>query len=391
MKNNIFIPLLFMPVALSAQPKPAKILYYLDSVHVSYDPLQYHRYARGVLDLTDVAYVNKVKAAGHIFRNVPEMGYDSVAYVFTKAYIERSADDKKIPSTMTLDARWKRGEMVYFQNGRAYTGRVTDYFFNGKKEMEGFLENGRWTGISSYYNEDGQLIRTIAYTKRDGGEEQISADGAGHVYEKRYQKGGNLEVYSYYPNGALKRSYIAADKKGKVSLDYHSNGKLKDSAYARSKTARWAKKTGRFGELQGFLMTGKFDEAFRLDPGNPEIYYWRAIDKANRLQFDSAVADMDTAITLEPLEPAYAGYRALLRVKKYAYLRDREKFGADEYKLVWYLKEKPPLPVPAEEKALILRDLETAMVPAANVYRSMEYKAAYKSLLHHFHLVHRAE
>ncbi|MBO9155060.1 hypothetical protein ACFOTA_22795 [Chitinophaga sp. GCM10012297] len=380
MKNNIFIALMFTPVVLSAQPKPAKILYYLDSVYVSYDPLQYHRYARGVLEESDVAYVNKVKASGNVFRNVPEMGYDSVMYVFTKAYVERSTDDKKIPSTMTLDARWKRGETIYFQNGRTYTGKVTNYFFNGKKEMEGTLENGRWTGTSSYYNEDGQLIRTLAFTKRDGGEEQISADGAGHIYEKRYQKGGNLEVYSYYANGALKSSYIAADKKGKVSLDYHSNGKLKDSAYARSKWARWTKKAGRFRELQDLLMKGQFDEAFRLDPGNPGIYYWRAIDKANRLQFDSAVADMDTAITLEPLEPVYTGYRALLRVKKYAYLRDKEKFGADEYKLVWYLNENPPLPVPAEEKALMLKDLETAMVPTENIYRSEEYKAAYKSL-----------
>ncbi len=61
---------------------------------------------------------------------------------------------------------------------------------------------------------------------------------------------------------------------------------------------------------------------------------------------------------MEPLEPVYYGQRAITRIQKYAYLRDKTQLY-DDHRFYPYLAEHP-LNIPAEEKALIMKDLETA-------------------------------
>lgn len=346
--------MLLAAASASAQSKPKKVLYYLDSVLIVFNPMQYNYY-NGILSPADVAYTNMVPARKGL-RYAAERSYDSIAHVFTKAYIARSEEERRIPASDHLEGRRETSDIFrYYYQNKPYTGKIIDYHFNGKKEEEGMLEDGWKTGPFKRYDEDGNFYSTRTYTKEGDSLSVIHTDAAGIVFRTElFRTDESSERQWWYANGKLKKT-VSIKKHRSVEVTYHSDGRIKDSLTTWN---RFVKRRGKFEEVASLLHKKDFNAALLADPRNAEIYYLRAFQKIGDLQFDAALSDIDTAITMEPLEPVYYGQRAITRIQKYAYLRDKTQLY-DDHRFYPYLAEHP-LNIPAEEKALIMKDLETA-------------------------------
>ncbi|WP_346319728.1 hypothetical protein [Chitinophaga sp. YIM B06452] len=351
--------MLLAATSVSAQPKPTKVLYYLDSVLYVRNPLEYHIHNEGMLTPEDVAYTNMAKTRKGL-KHMAERGWDSIAYIFTKAYVARSEEEKKIPILNNLTGRLTTADMIqYSYHDKPYTGKIIDYHFNGKKALEGMMENGWKTGPFTHYDDEGHLYSTVTYTKRGDSLAVVHTDAAGIVFRTElFRTDGSSERRQWYTNGKLKS--ISIEKKHRsVQVRYHSDGRISDSLTTWN---RFVKRTGKFNQMHSLLYRKDFNAALLLDPRNADIYYLRALEKMGGLQFDAALNDIDTAIAMEPLKPEYNGQRAIIRLAKYASPHKKALPEEDFYffHFTQYLAEHPQLNIRAEEKALIMKDLEAA-------------------------------
>ena len=305
-------------------------MYVIDNVPIIYDPAPGDTIAKN-----EIEEVKVVKDAGKIFA----MGYknmDAVIFITSKEYAARPDSLKAIP---TINAMTKKnGEWFVANDKKPYTGRYIDYYLNGKKQGEGNLKNGKFTGWRKLYYRNGNLSDEIEY-----------ADGIATGTEKQYYKNGQLSLKSliddatqsgtvemYHQNGAVKRKteYKMGKAEGKTET-FYSTGALKyEETYVDGEPVKDKKREklrslfsqGVAADKEGNFKAAikKYSQCIEQDPNFADAYYALGTAKLNSMDFDGAITDFDKALTIEPLFMEVSGNRAFALIRKYEFGNSRE-------------------------------------------------------------------
>src|SRR5688500_2881162 len=148
MKRLIFSILTILTLTTYGQGTQERILYVVDSVAIIEDPDE----DNGELAETDIegltVVTNKVDIEKYGYKDL-----DKIIIIITKEFAKRSDDIKKIPTKKQIerkDGKWySKGSTV------PYSGPFIDYYFNGKKQVEGILKRGVLDGIRIVYYQNG--------------------------------------------------------------------------------------------------------------------------------------------------------------------------------------------------------------------------------------------
>ncbi|WP_119080606.1 hypothetical protein [Chitinophaga alhagiae] len=347
MFHRLIIITLFSVAALQAaaqQTKPrSRVKYFVDSVPAATAPQ---------ISQEDLAYYDVV-VYPETRKIIRFPAYDSLVFLFTKAWVDRPAELKQIPATGQLTLF---GDQYYYK-GQPYTGKVIDYYYDGKVRHRGAVKKGKLEGTHFYYNPSGTAMRRT-YTNRSNGVVLVTeTDSEGRLTrrEERYRNRPE-QTETYYANGRVKSQYSVTDKRT-LSVSYYSSGLLRDSVVTyRGKN----KKVYRPPHIQQYYQlvdNREYAKARERYPGHPGPYPYLAQAAADSLQFDKAARYMDTCLLLEPYESHLYLQRAYIRLAKYAYAATQEKRMSEEA-LTRYLNTNPPLNIPTAEKQQIISDLK---------------------------------
>lgn len=355
-RYSIIPILLFSALPLHAQvadrpaPQSSKVLYVVDSIPVRTTPAEHEQ-----LTDADIAYYN-VLTSPETHKTSRYRRYDSVIFVFTKAYVERPADLKLIPSTAQLQ---KLGALYYYKR-EPYTGKVIDYYYNGKIKHRGSVKEGLFDGTHFHYDERGRSSRRTFSNKSNGNVYITDTDSTGRVTGRQIRYGEKPErMETYYANGQVKHQSVWK-KDRRVEMSYYSSGLIMDSTvYFTSNGKRSFFVSPRITAYHQLIQNKEYDKAIALYPGHPGPYGYLAAASADTLQFDAALRYMDTCIRLEPYEPFFYLQRALIRIREQAYTAHGIRLTS-EREINRFLDTKPSFNIPAAEKQKILGDLKRA-------------------------------
>lgn len=346
MFHRLLIITLFSLAALQTaaqQPKPPRVKYFVDSVPLTSAPQ---------ISQEDLAYYDMVLYPA-TRKIIPFPAYDSLIYFFTKAWVDRPAELKQIPAMGQLTLF---GDLYYYK-GQPYTGKVIDYFYNGKVRHRGSIKKGKLEGTHFYYNPFGVAMRRT-YTNKSNGVVQVTeTDSEGRLTRREIRYRNRPEqTESYYVNGQVKYQLSVSDKRT-LSVSYFSSGLVRDSSVRYNGKNRQQYRPPHIRQYYELVDNREYAKARNLYPGHPDVFHYLAQAAADSLQFDLAIRYMDTSLSLEPYEPNFFLQRAYMRLAKYAYALTQVK-RADEKALTQYLNTNPPLNIPTADKQQIISDLK---------------------------------
>lgn len=340
MKKAIFALLLFLLAnfAFSQEvQKTEKILYVVDNIPVIDDPDE----NSGTLTNDDIDSLvvvtnkDKIKQTGY--------GVDKIIYITTKEFKNRSEDLKKIATTKLMDKR--DGKWFLKDSNMPYTGKFIDYFFNGKIQGQGILNNGVIDGVRTVYYLNGN--KRYFYTYKNGVE--------------------NGDSEEYFLNGRLKQKGSFADSKQiGVWQRFYSTGEIKDQTTFVNGKQKLTAEEEKYYNLQDKALSlmkeedyksaiKKLDDAEKFNNKISDLYFYRGTAKLDNLDFDNAVLDFDKAIVLEPLYMEAISNRAFARIRKYEFKNSRTLSKTSE---ITILATKDKVDIPKDELTKICADLQ---------------------------------
>lgn len=338
--NKIILTTLFLLYAFSSfsQEKQEQVLYIVDSVVVVDDPDENDSITDNDIEKIEVVTsLERIKAMGY------EGKMDKLIFLTTKAYLTRSDEVRRIPTTKSMK---KINGVWYFKDMNVpYSGRIIDYFMNGHLEGEGTLKDGVIEGTRTVYYPNGNKRYFYTYTKgkEDGPSEEYFING------KLKQKGSFLNEkqvglwQNFYSTGKLKRQHNFDD--GNVQ-----NSKEDKKFYDLQNKGIQLMKDGDFKSA-----IKRFNEALPLNSDYADLYFNRGTAKLNSFDFENAIADYDQAIAIEPLYMQAISNRAFARLRKHEFKDSRVLSKSNG---VTVMAAKDNVPIPQEDLDKICADLK---------------------------------
>lgn len=303
-----------------AQEVEQKVVYIVDSIPIINDPDEGNEIMQeDVADLTVLENPDSLKALGY-----PD--YDKVILLFTKAYRSRPDSLRKIPTTAKMEQR----AGVWMMNGKPYSGRFIDYYYSGRKQGEGYLQDGVVQGRRLMFHQNGNISNERYYNKavREGKDKVYYQDGT-LKQQGEFVNGKENGIWEmYYPNGKLKVRNMLNQGVSEEETSYYSNGKLRNHFImkngklkiddALSKLASYINK-GNLNHQKGKYKQAieNYTEAIVLDSNYAESYFARGTSKLYNLDFEGAIADFDKTLELEPYMGEALANRAFTRIRRH--------------------------------------------------------------------------
>ncbi len=344
----------------TATPKAA---YVVDSILVVNDPEKGDDILEeDVSDLSIIKNKDSLKLLGY-------GQFDVVSYVFTKAYRARPDSIKIIPSTKSM----QRKEGVWLFHGVPYTGRVINYYYSGRKQAEGWLLNGKVSGVDILYYQNGHksLEREYKEGRSNGIEKEYYIDGS-LSQEGRYVDGKEEGIWrSYYPNGQVKLYDVY--KTGELvdsAIKYYSSGLVREKVFIKNGKVTSDPKLTRINQLMtksaernkegdAGAAIGYAAKAIQIDSTYADAYFSSGTLELNEFRFDEAIDDLDKALTIEPFMEAALVNRAFARIRKYQFSNSR---SLSKNKDVEVRASGDKAAIPASDKEKICVDLQKAVL-----------------------------
>jgi antitoxin component YwqK of YwqJK toxin-antitoxin module len=336
-KILLIVSLICISTIVFSQEKKVKVFYIVDNVPIIDEPDE----NSGTVSNDDIEELLVVTDK----EKIKQTGYDAdkIIYITTKEYKKRSEEIRKIPTTKTMD---RKDGVWYLKNvSTPYSGKFIDYFFNGKIQGEGNLNNGVINGIRTVYYQYGN--KRYYYT-----------------YENGIQTGDSEE---YFTNGKLKQkgSFVAKKQVG-VWKRFYSTGELKDQITFINEKPKLTKEEEKYYNLQNKALDlmkeedyksaiKKLDDAEKLNNKVSDLYFYRGTAKLDDFNFDAALIDFDKAIELEPMYMEAIANRAFVRIRKFEFKGSRT---LSQTHGVTVLATKAKVEIPKDELAKICADLK---------------------------------
>lgn len=361
MKNNflLIIVILFLSYTSLAQDKSENVVYIVDKITILEDPERGNE-----VNENDIADVNVIKNKDTL-KSLGFEKFDGAIYIYTKEFRNRPEEIKGIPSTKQME----RKEGVWYYNNAIYDGKFIDYYYSGKKQGEGTLKNGKVDGIRKMYFQNGTLSNELYYTNStpNGLDKAYYEDGS--LKQKGEFVNGKEEGIweSYFPNGQVKlQSNYKNGEVYETATKYYSNGKIREKVFIKNgkvtpdssleKINQLLEKSRESNKDGNSKSTIKYcTKIIELDSEFAEAYFTRGTVKLNEMQFDDAIADFDTALTIEPFMEFALANRAFARIRKHQFGGDRELLKNSE---VTVLASKKKTEISEIEKTNICNDLQ---------------------------------
>lgn len=358
----LFASLLLLSTHLFAQAPTENILYIIDSIVVKENPEEGDDvFETDIADLTVIKNKDTLKLLGL-------EKFSGVIYIFTKEYRKRPEDIKQIPSSKQME----RKEGAWFYRGSLYSGKFIDYYYSGKKQGEGILQNGRLEGLRTIYYQTGQPVLERYYSNgiENGLEKEYYEDGS------IKQKGGFVSgkedgVWEmYFPNGQVKqRSTFKTGTMEGETIIYYSTGKIYAVELTRNGKTTPDK---RLEKINQFMNKGhnsykegdnkaaikNYTKVIELDSSYAEAYFSRGTVKLNEFKFDEAILDFDKALLYEPYMENALTNRAFARIRKHQFGSSRL---LSKNSGVTVMASKDNSDIPENELAMICTDFKKAI------------------------------
>lgn len=339
-----------------------KIIYIVDSIPVIEDPEEGDEIIeKDIADITVIKNKDTLRFLG--FEKM-----DGAIYIFTKEYRKRPEDLKQIPSSKQME----RKNGVYFYRGTPYDGKFIDYYYSGRKQGEGTLQNGKLGGLRTMYYQNGQLVLERCY-----------ANGIENGLEKEYYENGSLKQKGefingqeegvwemYFPNGQVKQrgSFKNGIIIGETTV-YYSTGKIlaiettingKTIPDKRLEKINQVMNKGHNSSKEGDYKTAikNYSKVIELDSTYAEAYFSRGTVKLNEYHFEEAILDFDKALLYEPYLAKALTNRAFARIRKYQFGSSR-LLSKNNGVTVMASKDNPG--IPENELLIICSDLNQAI------------------------------
>jgi len=355
-----------------------KVAYVVDSILVIQDPEKGDDILNDdVSDLSIVRNKDSLKLLGY-------EQFDMVSFVFTKAYRGRPDSIKAIPSIKSMQQK----DGLWLFHGTPYTGRIISYYYSGRKQVEGYLVNGKVNGIEILYYQNGHesLEREYREGKTDGVEREYYLDGSIRQ-EGRYVAGKEEGTWkSYFPNGQVKlyNNYRAGELVDSA-IRYYSTGIVRDRVFIKNGkvisdprltkiSQLMAKSAESDKEGDGKAAIGYTTKAIQYDSTYADAYFSRGTLELNDLRFDEAIADLDKALTIEPFMEVALTNRAFARIRKYQFKGSRTLSKNKDVEVLASADKVDMPPADVEKicsdlgKAVLLGDKSDMMREALNNY-----------------------
>jgi tetratricopeptide (TPR) repeat protein len=345
------------------QTTDPKVAYVVDSIAVVDDPEKGDDILDDdISDLHIIGNKDSLKLLGY-------ERFDAVSYIFTKAYRGRPDSIKIIPSTKNME----RKEGLWLFHGTPYTGRIINYYYSGRKQAEGYLANGKVSGMDILYYQNGHksMEREYKEGKPDGIEKEYYLDGSLRQ-EGRYIAGKEEgEWKSYFPNGQVKLfdHYRAGDLVDSA-IRYYSNGIVRDRVLIKNGKVIADPRLAKIRQLMARSAekdkegdrTSAIEYATRViqsDSTYADAYFSRGTLELNDWRFDEAIADLNKALIIEPFMEVALTNRAFARIRKYQLSTSRP---LSKNKDVEIRTSPDKVDIPTAVKEQICNDLRKAVV-----------------------------
>ena len=339
MKHILICMLAFLSIVTYGQEKKEKILYVVDSIPIFHEIKDEEgEMSEKTVDHFEIV-TNKANFGEYVLYD-----FDKLIFVFTKEYTKRPDEIKRIPSFAN---KFYKKEDKWCIKGThiPYSGKYIDYYLNGIKKEEGFIQNGLEDGLRNYYFKDGTI----------------------RLY-RNYSKGIlNGESGSYFSNRKIQyKGIFKVGKEEGIWTEWYSTGVIKWETNYKSGKAIFAKEVVK---ANSYLTKGLeefekenykeavyyYDKALKLNQNFSDVYFHRSRAFLYDMNFDEAIRDCNKAIELEPLYKDAYSNRAFARIRKYEFKDSRVLSNTKE---ITVYATKQNIEVPAEEKANICNDLK---------------------------------
>ncbi|WP_316812449.1 tetratricopeptide repeat protein [Pedobacter heparinus] len=320
-----------------AQEKQERILYIVDSIPIINEPKDEEQLTEAdIYNAEVITDEKKINALGHFFT-------DKIILLTTKAYAARPDALKALPRRKLM---LKKDEALYVKGAmKPYSGKFIDYYMNGNIKAEGTLLYGLLNGTTTAYYVNGNKRYFMNH----------QAD-IGYGPTEDYFINGKLKARGKYRNG----------EEDGIWQEFYSTGKLKSEVNFSLSKKELPKESVTFYELLSKAeelikkneyksLIKKMDEAVLLNAEYADVYFYRGNAKFNLFDFDSAIADFDKAIELEPLYMEALSSRAFARLRKYEF---KDSKTISKTKEVTVMVAKDNVEVPKEEQDKICADLK---------------------------------
>jgi len=364
MKRGILLitGILLLSLKSFAQDNADNVVYIIDKITVLEDP------ERGNEIVEDeIADVNVIKNKDTL-KSLGFEKFDGAIYIYTKEYRKRSDEIKKIPSSKQMEKK----DGVYYYNNEIYNGKFIDYYYSGRIQGEGILNNGKVDGLRKMYFQNGLLSveRNYSNSIPNGLEKEYFEDGS--LKQKGEYIDGNEEGIweNYFPNGQIKlQTNYKNGKLFEFATKYYSSGKVKEKITEKDgkiiadpnleKINQLMTKSNESNQNGDFKSAIKYClKVIELDGEYADAYFSRGTLKLNAMQFDDAIADLDKALSIEPYMEFALANRAFARIRKHQFGGDRKLYQNSE---VTVLASKKEAEISEAEKDNICNDLQKAI------------------------------
>lgn len=194
--------------------EPERVMYVVDSIPVYNEP----KGEDGNIENSDISAITVITEKYQIqsrgFSNI-----DKLILITTKAYENRPDSIRCIPSTLSMENR--NGVLCNSKTKEPYTGRVIDYYFDGKKKFEGYLDKGKLEGKAISFYKNGVVSCERNYTNGIHHGEYIERHRNGVISQVgKFENDKEVGMWSdYYSTGILKRSNLCVNGEAKPSGD----------------------------------------------------------------------------------------------------------------------------------------------------------------------------
>lgn len=338
MKRLIFSLLILMSTIVYGQEKMEKVLFVVDSIPIFHEITEEEgNISEKTVDHIEVV-TNKEK-----FGEYKIYDFNKLIFVFTKEYTKRADEIKRIPSFINkmykIDDKW-----CLKGSSKPYTGKYIDYYLDGIKKEEGFIDDGVDNGLRTYYYKDGTIRLYRNYSK-----------GTLNGESGKYFQNGKLQCKGMFKNG----------KEEGFWTEWYSTGAVKWETEYKSGKARLAKEVIKANSLfeKGLEAFEKcnykdavnyYNKTIELYPNYSDVYFHRSRAYLYDLKFDEALIDCDKAVEIEPLNKDAYSQRAFIRIRKYEFKNSRTLIRNSE---ITVYATKQNVEIPTDERAKICSDL----------------------------------
>lgn len=349
---------------LFSQNKSENVVYIVDNITVKDNPERGNE-----INNDDIDEVKVIKNKDSLKKFGFEK-FDGAIFIYTKEFKKRPIENEKVPSTKQM--QMKNGNVWYYEN-QIYTGKIIDYYYSGRIQGEGFLKDGKLSGLRKKYFQNGKvsLERNYISSIPNGLDKEYFEDGS--LKQKgQFVNGKEDGIWEmYFPNGKLKQqTNFQHGKMIDESKTYYSSGKIartekivNDKILPDSNFAELDKQMNKANEA---YKNNNENSAIKIltkvienNPNFKDVYFSRGTMLLNQMKFDEAISDFDKAIEIEPYYDFAIANRAFARIRKYELGGDRKLMGNSE---ITVLAGKKEVEIPEDEKSKICSDLKMAIV-----------------------------